>query len=433
MIHTANALRQTRRSRVPFRLWIPSAVSTTHVPGSGAPPVVAKPALTQSLVGALPGWIGAVSLCCATVVILASVGCGTQATEQPEAAAPVTDMRSLCERIDAVLEHARDGRQLNTTDHAAWQVVHGILAFGDKFRVMHEGETLSALEYLLSGGQLTGWTLRPGSVGVIAVRDPGSKTGQGHPDQWLGYLSQCDVGGIPLDTAISTGGKEYKVGDLLSQAQHDLRPGQEATWTLMGISTYLPIDTRWTAGDGTEWTVEKVVGMETAADLAESACGGTHRLYGLTVALNRYLSETGLSADELTDSWAGAHARIQESVELARRYQQADGSFSTGYFERPSTSPDVFAKIGSSGHTFEFLTAALEPERLNEPWMRRAADALVTLLEQTADVPVECGALYHAAHGLALYRARVCIGVGTADAADLTDAPRKEATLKSKS
>jgi hypothetical protein len=40
--------------------------------------------------------------------------------------------------------------------------------------------------------------------------------------------------------------------------------------------------------------------------------------------------------------------------------------------------------------------------------MTRAADRLVTLLEQTADVDVECGALYHAAHGLLLYSDRVC-------------------------
>jgi hypothetical protein len=30
------------------------------------------------------------------------------------------------------------------------------------------------------------------------------------------------------------------------------------------------------------------------------------------------------------------------------------------------------------------------------------------MLEQTADIDVECGALYHAAHGLLLYRNRVC-------------------------
>jgi hypothetical protein len=32
----------------------------------------------------------------------------------------------------------------------------------------------------------------------------------------------------------------------------------------------------------------------------------------------------------------------------------------------------------------------------------------VDLLEKTADLDAECGALYHAAHGLALYHHRIC-------------------------
>ncbi len=223
---------------------------------------------------------------------------------------------------------------------------------------------------------------------------------------------------MPLDTSISAGGKSHRVSDLLNQAKHDIKAGQEATWTLMAMSTYLPINATWTAGDGTEWTLEKIVAMEAAADLAESACGGSHRLYGLTVAMNRYLAMTGQDASQLTGGWADAEARIQEAIERARLYQQPDGTFSTNFFERPSTSPDVFARIGSTGHTFEFLAMALEQDRLHEPWITRAADALVTLLEQTADVPVECGGLYHAAHGLVLYRTRICGGAATSPSSD---------------
>ena len=365
---------------------------------------------------------------CMLLTLVLTAGCGGPPAAPPatEAAAEPVDVESLCERIDRVLAHARHGRQLNTSDHAAWQVVHGILAFGDDFPVLNDGEASPALDYLLSGGRLTGWTLRPTPHGVLAVLDPGSKTGQGHPDQWLGYLSQCSLGGLPLEAEISAGGETYTVENLLRQAQHDLTTGQEATWTLMALSTYLPIDATWTAGDGTEWTLEKLVAMETAADLADSACGGSHRLYGLTVAINRYLAATGLEPDDLTGGWADAEDRIQEAIELARLYQQADGTFSTNFFERPSTSPDVFSKIGSTGHTFEFLAMALEQDRLQEPWVQRAADALVTLLEQTADVPVECGGLYHAAHGLVLYRARTCGSADAAPAADVTAAPASQ-------
>jgi hypothetical protein len=56
----------------------------------------------------------------------------------------------------------------------------------------------------------------------------------------------------------------------------------------------------------------------------------------------------------------------------------------------------------------EVLALSLDDERLAESWVRRAAERLVSLMEQTADLDVECGGLYHAAHGLALYRSRIC-------------------------
>ena len=67
---------------------------------------------------------------------------------------------------------------------------------------------------------------------------------QGHPDQWLGYLSQCGLapcgrGGVPLDARLVVNGRDFTVADLLSQAQADIAPGQEATWTLMAFSSYL--------------------------------------------------------------------------------------------------------------------------------------------------------------------------------------------------
>ena len=103
---------------------------------------------------------------------------------------------------------------------------------------------------------------------------------------------------------------------------------------------------------------------------------------------------------------------LEECIDRARRFQQADGSFSIHSFERPGHSADVFATLSATGHVFEVLMVALDDERLDEPWVTRAAERLVTLLERTADVDVECGALYHAAHGLLLYKQRHCGSTG---------------------
>ena len=338
-----------------------------------------------------------------------SGGCN-RLSQDSASTAPTTAVSAaeLCPRIERVLDQTRDGRQLSTSSQGAWQVVHGILAFGEQFTVLHDGQPVAALNYLLNGGRLTGWKLQPGDQGVIAVVEEGSTLGQGHPDQWLGYLSQCGSDGIPLDRPLTIGDRQASVGDLLSQAQADLRPGQEATWTLMALATYLPADSNWHGADGTSWNLERVIAMELEADLASSACGGAHRLYGLATAVNRHRQRQPEAADTLPGVWGDAERTIGDCIDRARQFQQADGSFSTQYFERPASSPDVFAKLGSSGHVFEFLAVALPDERLTEPWVLRGADRLVTMLEQTADIDVECGALYHAAHGLLLYRNRLC-------------------------
>ncbi|MFM8378854.1 MAG: hypothetical protein ACKOB1_05945, partial [Planctomycetia bacterium] len=314
-------------------------------------------------------------------------GCGRTPPSPVAPAAPaLPSPPPLCARIEAAIAHARDARRLDASVHGAWQVVHGILAFGPDFPLARDGVVGPALDYLLGGSPLIGWQLRPGKRGIVAVVEEGSTTGQGHPDQWLGYLSQCGLGGVPLDTKLVVGGRDFTLADLLAQAQFDIRPGQEATWTLMALAAYLPPDASWQASDGTAWTIERVVQMEADADLSTSACGGAHRLYGLVAAVNARRAELEREADGrpavLTGGWAVAEERIEDAIDRARRFQQADGSFSVHFFERPGTSSDVFARLAATGHVFEVLVLALDDERLSEPWIRRAADRLVTLLDQ---------------------------------------------------
>ena len=320
---------------------------------------------------------------------------------------PTINPDNLCKRITNILKQTQNERELSTDLQGAWQIVHGILAFGKQFTIRHKSTPVPALEYLLEGGNLQGWKMRRGEHGVIAVVEEGSTVGQGHKDQWLGYLSQCGTRGIPLETELIVGETPATVNDLLRQAQADLHVGQEATWTLMAFATYLEEDETWKAANGETWNLPRVIEMELDADLHSSACGGSHRLYGLATAVNTYRSRHPEAGEKLPEPWQAASLKITDSIDLSRRFQQADGSFSTHFFERPASSVDVFAKLSSSGHIFEFLAVALPAERLCEPWVLRAAERLVITLEQTADIDIECGALYHAAHGLLLYRDRL--------------------------
>lgn len=288
---------------------------------------------------------------------------------------------------------------MNPQVNNAWQIVHGILAFGPELQINIDGKLRPALDFLFTGGETRGWVLMPGPKGLKDVEEPGSKSGEGHDDQWLGYIAQC---GVDPETPIEAGGREFKVADLVSQAQWDVHEGMEATWTLMGFSVYLPLDAKWQASDGGEWSIERLVKMECAQELYSSTCGGTHRMYGIACALNRYLDEGG----ELTGTWKAADDKIRAAVDAAREYQQPDGGFSVNFFERSSASPDLNLRINTTGHVFEFLALALSDEELRQPWVTRAAEYLCTLLSATADAPLECGGLYHAVHGLVLYRLR---------------------------
>jgi hypothetical protein len=338
----------------------------------------------------------------AFVALAAAVGC-TKTPEPKVVRAPLPSDEQLRERVDRAIEFTYTNRHLSTKDQAAWQIVHGALAYGRGFQIYHDGQLVPAIAYLLDGGSMRGWVLRKGDHGLEAVLEAGSKTGQGHEDQWLGYLSQC---GLKLDEQIKAGGQTYTVRDLLTQAQWDIYDGMEATWTLMAATEYLPPDAEWTAKDGSTWNIPRIVAMETKQDLADSACGGTHRLYALTKAVNRHLDGGGTLEEDPNGAWRQADKKIRDSVAAARAYQQPDGSFSTNYFSRAAASPEIDTRISTTGHVLEFLMVALDDEELQKPWVTRAVAHLVDCLEKTKDFDLECGALYHAAHALMLYRER---------------------------
>ena len=325
----------------------------------------------------------------------------------------------LRQRIDQSIAGARR-RTMNPQVNNAWQIVHGVMCFGRELQVNNQGKVEPALPWLLAGGELKGWEFVPGEKGLKDVEEPGSKSGEGHDDQWLGYLSQCGIG---ADEPIQVKDQTFKVADLVTQAQWDVREGMEATWTVMAFSKYLPLDAKWPARDGQEWSLERLVGMEAAQDLGGSACGGSHRLYGITCALNRYIEEGGeaaakqLAAGQAPSDWQAAYNKVLDSIAKAHEFQQPDGGFSTNFFARSGSSPDISLRLNSSGHVFEFLAMALPDEELKADWMRRAAIFLCDLLDATVDEDLECGGLYHAVHGLILYRERL-FGAPAADSAE---------------
>jgi hypothetical protein len=105
--------------------------------------------------------------------------------------------------------------------------------------------------------------------------------------------------------------------------------------------------------------------------------------------------------------WGQLDERIRDCIAKAKEFQNPDGSLSSNYFTRPGKSADLSVCLGSAGHVMEFLATAMEKEELQEPWAKRAVLDVCKLFRKTKPVDVECGALFHAAHALVLYREKV--------------------------
>jgi hypothetical protein len=373
---------------------------------------------------------------------LALTGCETAPEPQPIAVnKPVIDDtgapkkpelsdEELKKQIDDALDYTYENRRLDLKDQAAWQMIHGALAFKRDFLVRDGDKDVSALTHVLNGGKMRGWNLvkgdlldeKTGQIGVRALLEEGTKAGQGHTDQWLGYLCDC---GMPLDEPVMVEGEKFTLNDWLLQAEKDVyrNPAKEYSWTLMALSAYRKPGYTWKAGDGSEWSIEKLAEIELGYSLDQSPCGGTHRMFGLVMARDRHLAAGG----KLEGIWADVDARIKECVAKAKELQNPDGSLSSNYFQRQGMSADLAQAMGSAGHVMEFVAASLSKEELQEPWVRRAVASMCSVFRKTKPVDVECGALFHAANGLRIYRFKV-FGPRTFPASETAQASPTEAT-----
>ena len=342
------------------------------------------------------------------LAVIAAAGC--EQTPTAAAPAPPPSDEELRRALDDAIDFTRQKRLLDVKDQAAWQIMHGALAYKREFPVLVDGKEVSAVDYVLGGGKMNGWNVARGDLldemtgryGVRALYEPGTKTGQGHYDQWMGYLSDA---GLKLDEPIVVEGKEHTIEDYILQIERDVPrvSNREYTWTLMALTAFRPTNYEWTASDGQKWSIEKLLDIEFEFAIDDSPCGGTHRMYALALARNRHLAGGG----KLEGIWQEVQDKIDFEVGRAKAAQNSDGSLSPHYFQRPGMVSDITEWMASSGHVFEFLAEALDKEQLEEEWMKRAAARLCAQFKATQPIDVECAKLFHATHGLVLYREKV--------------------------
>jgi hypothetical protein len=154
---------------------------------------------------------------------------------------------------------------------------------------------------------------------------------------------------------------------------------------------------------GEEVTLEDLIRYELDGSVDQAPCGGTHRLFGLTWVYHMHLQQGG----KVEGMWKEIADKLAKHRDLAKKYQNGDGSLSTNWFRGPGNASDKNARISTSGHTLEWLALYLSDKEIKEPWVENAASAVALTILDLQDQPIDGGALYHAVHGLQMYSARV--------------------------
>jgi hypothetical protein len=317
---------------------------------------------------------------------------------------PVENVAQLKPRIEGALELVYSNEL--TTKHGFWTVFHGILGMGpDKTMItdVKTGKKVKAIDYICEGGELPGLKFEPTKDGLdVYMSNDLTFLAQGHQDQFVAEMAQW---GMTPDHKFRVGKNDYTFNDFIKQStmRASVTQKQELSWAIIMISQFHGTNYQWTNSLGERLHFDDVVRYEIDASIDESACGGTHRLFGFTWAYHLHLKNGG----KKEGVWLDVAAKIEHYKALAKRLQNRDGTLSNNYFKGPGADePDTNKRIGATGHILEWLALAMTDKELREPWMQNAVNALVQLILDLPD-RADGGGLYHAAHGLHIYHERV--------------------------
>ena len=279
-----------------------------------------------------------------------------------------------------------------------WAVMHAILPFGVEAELSAGSRRVNAIGWMSYNGLCkTQRIFQPTKSGFRTNLGPGV---QGHEGQFLAILAQSKV--APT-YPIKVGDRSYTVNDLVRSEMATCREKSELTFKLLGLSYYLEPNQRWRDNQGGSWSLEKIVAEELEQPIVGAACGGTHRLMGLTFSLLQR-KQAGLP---ITGHWERSEQFLNEFVAYAFSLQNPDGSFSTDWFEARANDPIVERKIQTTGHVLEWLIYTLPEEQLQSPPIQKAIRYLLSTLgaEPSRDWPI--GPRGHSLRALALYNQRV--------------------------
>lgn len=332
---------------------------------------------------------------------------GEQTAAEPEEEVtlpPLTrSMMNLRARLRTVLKaYYRQPLALNTRDNTPWEVMHAMLAYELRSRILQggpRGTPITSIGWLCYNKPCKGQQmLRLTPDGELrALYGVGL---EGHGGQFLSMLAQC---GVSPDYPILVDGHKFTIHDLIAAEQKTCHSDAELSFKLTGLTHYVDLDATWENDKGETWDFPRLIREELSQPINGVACGGTHRLIGLSMAVRARRRQ----GEPLDGEYAEAAQKVQQYQQYAFRLQNRDGSLSTEWFRGPGNDRDIDRNVRTTGHQLEWLVYSLGDQQLRDWHTVRAVIYLTNLLYSNYDNEWDTGALSHAVHALALYDERV--------------------------
>jgi hypothetical protein len=353
-----------------------------------------------------PGPPAAAGLRMATIQAVENKPAKKPALDIDESAAPsvstelTPELITLRDKVRRVLAMYYPRHQ-NARDNNAWEMMHAIVAYGVNTQIYKDGpgsEKVNAIGHLCFNYPCAGdRMLFVDGDRIEARRGVGV---QGHHGQFLAILAQSH---LKDDYPMYVSGKEFTLQDLIEFEKQNCFAGDELTFKLISLMHYLDSDETWKSKDGQQWSIQRLIKEELAQPIRGAACGGTHRLMGFSYAVNKRLQR----GEPIVGEFARAQTFINDYHRYTLGLQNPDGSFSTEWFVRKGSNPDIDRRLKTSGHILEWISFSVPQSELRDPRLTKALDYVATLLETHHHHTWEIGPLGHGLHALAIYDSRL--------------------------
>ena len=288
----------------------------------------------------------------------------------------------------------------SVSQHTPCEILHYAIAFGVDAQVKTEEQQANAIGWLCWNYPARGQRLfsrQTTENRLVVNQGPGV---EGHEGQVLALLAMSKV---RSDFTIKVNGAEFTVKDLVEHEKQACDYGTELTFQLLGLAHYLSAETVWQSATGSEFTIDSLLRSELSQQVNGAACGGSHRLMGISYALNRRIHRE----EPMTPSWLRAQKYITDYIQYVLQLQNPDGSFSSNWFQSRGVTGDMRRKLYTSGHVLEWLVFSASNEQLMTEQVSLAVDFLSSTLHAQRLTGLEMGTVGHALRALTIYDERV--------------------------